>query len=139
MLSRCRIAVAFACAALVWAIPLGAQNVRNILFAEINGAPDALSQLKPTDFELTPAGVKQKIVRVSASGPAVRVAILVDTSTAAEPLLNDMRAAISGFADALPQPHEIALVAIGRNTRILEKATTNRDRIKTHAKKLFPD
>ena len=139
MLSICRVTLSVACASLIWAVPVSGQNVRSVLFAELVGAPEALSQLKPTDFEMIHAGVKQTVVRISPGDGPLRVALLVDTSDAAEPMLNHIRAALVVFADALPQPHEIALVAIGRNTRILEKSTTDRNRIKASAKRMFQD
>jgi hypothetical protein len=52
-------------------------------------------------------------------------------------MINPLRAALAGFADALPAPHEIALVAIGGPARVLEQATADRARIKRSMNGLF--
>jgi hypothetical protein len=90
-------------------------------------------------MELTEGDIKRTIVRIEPGSAPMRVAVLVDTSAAAESMISPVRSALVAFADALPAPHEIALVAIGRQPRVLQRATTDRTRMKKSMNSLFPD
>ena len=131
-------AVPVAFAVLLWSGSLSAQKQSRVLFAEFAGSPDVLAAgLKPTDLELTIGRVTHTIVRVAPGSARMRVAVLVDTSATAESMVNDLRAALVGLADALPQPHEIALVTIGSQPRIIQAATVDRDQMKKSMSGIF--
>jgi Mg-chelatase subunit ChlD len=69
----------------------------------------------------------------------MRIAIMVDTSDAAAPALNHLRASLVAFADAIAPQHELMLVSMGRQVRVRVQPTTDRKKFKDAASALFPD
>ena len=72
------------------------------------------------------------------SGP-MKVALLVDTSDAAQQSLNSMRDGLGAFLDELPAEHEVGLFTIAGQTRRRTDFTTDRDELKSTATSLFVD
>jgi hypothetical protein len=94
---------------------LGAQARERVAYVTVvdraTGLPkDALS---PSDIAVREDGVAREILRVSPATGPLPIAVLVDTSAAAEPSVPDLRAALTAFVAALGPVGPVALVGIG--------------------------
>ena len=64
-------------------------------------------------------------------GGPLRIALVVDSSGAVAPLLNNLRAGLTTFLDELPGEHEITFISTGGQIRIRQPITTDRKKLKT--------
>jgi hypothetical protein len=71
------------------------------------------------------------------AGQAKTVAILVDTSQAIEPHVNDVRMALRSFIRELRTTHEIALIEFGERTAVLEDYTSDAVRLQSGVERVF--
>lgn len=101
------------------------------------GAP--VTDLTPTDFQLTEGGVARLVMRAAPATDPMRIALFLDTSDAAAPALLHMRAGAIAFLDALPPEDEVLLVTTGRQARVRVPPTTDRAKLKKEAGGLFGD
>ena len=69
--------------------------------------------------------------------PALKVALLVDNSDSAHDSLNSLRNGLRNFLEALPAQHELALLTIGGQARLLEDFTTDREALLERAGGIF--
>jgi len=105
--------------ALVPAPPLGAQREsrERHVFASVvdkNSAP--ISGLGIADFTVTEDGVAREILKVSPATAPVQIALLIDNSDAAEPLIPYLRKAASAFVQRVLEASpasEISIVTFG--------------------------
>jgi Mg-chelatase subunit ChlD len=102
-----------------------------------NGSP--VLDLGAGDFEVTESGTKREIGRAALATAPMRIALIVDTSDGAAAALNQVRAGLLAFIDAVPPEHEIMIVSTGRQTRVRVPPTTDRKKAKDSAGGLFPD
>jgi hypothetical protein len=134
-LSAAVVALVLACGA-----PLPAQRASRRVFVtavDVRGTP--VTNLTAADFELIENGFPREVTRATlASGP-MRIVLLVDTSSAIQPLLNNIRAGLSAFFTALPGPHEIALISTGGQLRIRQDSTADRGRLLAAVRMLASD
>jgi hypothetical protein len=95
--------------------------------------------LQPGDFDVREGGAKRTILRAAPATSPMRVAVLVDTGEAVAPSLNQVRAGLAEFFDALPAKHEALLVSTGRQLRVRVQPTFERKKLKDAAAGLFSD
>jgi hypothetical protein len=69
----------------------------------------------------------------------MRIALMVDTSDAANPAIAHIRTALVAFLDTLGLEHEVMLVTTGRQMRLRVPATTDRKKLTQAAGGLFGD
>ncbi len=81
------------------------------------------------------AGVAAEHAR--AGDPAKSLAILVDTSQAMQPHVQDVRAALRGFVRQMQTTHEIALVEFGERPAVLTDYTTDPVRLQRGVERLW--
>jgi von Willebrand factor type A domain len=62
---------------------------------------------------------------------SMRIMLLVDSSDGSRNMVNEFRAGLNAFVDALPEDAEVTIISTGRNLRIRVPVTT--DRAKLHA------
>ena len=111
---------------------LSAQRVqRRVYVSARDGSGAPVLNLTAGDFELQENGVKLEVMRATrASGP-MRIALVVDSSGAVAPLLNNLRAGLTTFLNELPGDHEITFITTGGQIRIRQPITTDRAKLKT--------
>jgi Mg-chelatase subunit ChlD len=117
-----------------------AQKQQRFLFVtavDLGGNP--VLDLKPSDFEVSEGGIRRTVVRVDQGTTPMRIALVVDTSRAAELALNPLRSALIAFVDAMPPQHEIALVSVGRQARVRFRPSIDRTKLRGELKSLFAD
>jgi hypothetical protein len=87
-----------------------------------DGAP--VTNLGVDDFVVREDGLVREILRVEPAPPPSPIALLVDTSQAAEPVINDLRKATAAFIEAISrsdQPPLIGLTTFGeRPTKLAD-------------------
>jgi hypothetical protein len=83
------------------------------------------------DLEVLEDGISREILRVTRANAPMRLVLLVDTSSAIAPLLNNMRAGLRTFLDELPGEHEIGFISTGGQIRVRQAPTTDRDKLRT--------
>jgi VWFA-related protein len=114
-------------------------RTRQIFVSVVDRAGAPVLDLQPADFDVKENGVKRDVVRARLATSPMRVAVLVDTSDAANSTLNPVRAALGQFFDTLPPEHEAMLVSTGRQMRVRVQPTTDRKKLKDAAGSLFMD
>ena len=114
-------------------------RTRQIFVRVVDRAGTPVLDLQPSDFDVQENGAKRDVVRARLATSPMRVAVLVDTSDAANPSLNPIRAALTQFFDTLPPEHEAMLISTGRQMRVRVQPTTDRKKLKDAASSLFMD
>ena len=71
-------------------------------------------------------------------GP-LRIVILVDSSSAVAPMINQFRAGLNAFLDDLPEGPEIALISTGGQLRVRVPPTTDRERLRKEIARFASD
>jgi Mg-chelatase subunit ChlD len=112
---------------------------RTIFIEAMDAAGAPVADLKPADLELTEGGVKRPVTKVTMGNAPMRIAFLVDTGAAASEMTAISRTALNAFLTAYEGTDEMALVAIGRQPRILLKPTNDKAKIKKAFDSIFQD
>lgn len=114
--------LSIAAMAIVWPAVASAQGEERSIHASVldrRGAP--VTALTAADFIVRENGVKREVLDVSHASEPIRIAVLVDTSQAIQPHVNDLRQALRVFFKQLQGEHEIGLFEFGdRPTRLVE-------------------
>jgi hypothetical protein len=129
-----RAVLAILALALCAGAPLSAQRTQRRVFvtaADGSGAP--ILDLVASEFELLENGVSREVLRATRVTGPMRIALVVDSSGAVAPLLNNLRAGLATFLDELPGEHQITFISTGGQIRIRQPMTTDRQKLKTAA------
>ena len=106
---------------------LSAQRVQRRVFVTArDGSGTPILDLTAGEFELLENGVSREIMRATRVSGPMRIALVVDSSGAVAPLLNNLRAGLTTFLDELPGEHEITFISTGGQIRIRQPITTDR-------------
>src|SRR5436190_3598060 len=127
-MKRCMLAGVSVLSALVLTHPamLLSQAIERSIFVSVvdqGGAP--VPALGPSDFVVREDNLSREVLRVDPATDPMQIAILVDNSTAAGPLVAFIRRALPPFVEALTRPtasgrrNEVALVTLGSRPTIL--------------------
>jgi hypothetical protein len=112
--------------------PLSAQRgLRRLYVSATDGRGAPVLNLTNADFELLESGLKREILRATRANAPMRIALVVDSSGAVAQLLNNLRAGLTTFLDALPGEHEVAFISTGGQIRVRQPITTDRQKLKT--------
>jgi hypothetical protein len=118
------------------AATLQAQAPRVRLYLEALDQHGPVESLTPADLALFEGGKQREIARLARADAPMRILMLVDNSRSAQPFIQEIRAGIVAFADAIPAEHELALVTIGNIPVLRQEPSTDRTRLKQIAKTL---
>ena len=108
-----------------------------------SGAP--VPNMGPSDFIVREDNVSREVLRVVPASEPMQIAILVDNSTAAGPMIPHIRRALPPFIDAMAIPNaagrrnEIALVTLAARPTILAEYTTDPEPIKKATDRVWED
>jgi len=114
-------------AALLAGVGLGAQARERVAFVSVvdRATGAAKDDVTAGDIVIREDKVTREVLRVTpASGP-MPIAVLVDTSAAAEPVIPDLRNALTAFFAALGDTGPVALVGFGERPTILTNYTNS--------------
>jgi VWFA-related protein len=97
-----------------------AQAQEGVVYASVlddDGLP--VAGLTEDDFIVREDGQRREVLRIMPATDPMRIAVLVDTSTAAQPYISDFRTALRGFFKEMHGRHDLALFSFGeRPTRL---------------------
>src|SRR4051812_14744189 len=113
-------------------LSLGAQRATKRIYLEARDAFGGLVlNLTAADLKVTENGQPREVTRLALGRAPMRIALLVDSSTATQPMMTMFKAALNTFVDALPAEHEVTLVTSGSQIRVRSEPSTDRAKLKT--------
>ncbi len=108
-------------------VSLGAQARERVAFVSVvdraTGAPKA--DLTAGDVVIREDNVTREVLRVTPATGPMPIAVLVDTSAAAEGAIPDIRAALTAFVNALGDTGPVSIIGFGERPTLLTDYTTN--------------
>jgi hypothetical protein len=111
---------------------LSAQRISKRVFVEaVDGGGSPLVDLLAKDFVVTEDGMKREVTRVTLGNAPMRIALMIDSSTATASMMNAFRIALTAFADLLPPEHEITFITTGGQIRVRTTPSTDREKLRT--------
>ena len=124
--SMCLIAASLACLC-AGSASLAAQARERVAFVAVanrdSGAPH--DTVGPGDIVVREDGATREVLRVTPATGPFPIAVIVDTSTDAEPAIQDLRTALTAFSRELGALGPLALIGMGaRPTVLADYATT---------------
>lgn len=132
----------FIVAATIVAAPvllLAQKQQRFVFVSAVDASGSPVADLKGADFQVSEGATARTVVRADPGTLPMRIAILVDTGTAAEPMMNALKSGVAAFVDAIPATDEVAIMSIGRQPRLRGKVGVDKTKAKAEAKGLFSD
>jgi Ca-activated chloride channel family protein len=118
-------------------IVLAQAEERSVYARVLDRAGAPVTNLAATDFTVREDGVEREVLRVAPATDPLRIAVLVDTSQAIRPHVNDIRAAVRGFIAQMHSNHELALYEFGERPHLLVDYTTDPARLEAGVGRLF--
>lgn len=114
------------------------QSVERTVYASVlnkDGTP--VADLSVRDVIVRENDLAREVLRVSPATDPFRIAVLVDSSQAAEPYIHDFREAVGAFVAAMGDGHEMALVSFGERPTVLADYTRDRAKLIEGTGRLF--
>jgi hypothetical protein len=108
-----------------------------------SGVP--VPNMGPADFVVREDNVAREVLRVVPASEPMQIAILVDNSTAAGPMIQQIRRALPPFVEAMAMPNpagrrnEIALVTLAARPTILAEYTSDPEPLKKAVDRVWED
>jgi hypothetical protein len=78
------------------------------------------------DFLVTENGVTREVTRVTPGETPMRIVLLVDSSTATQPMMTTFRNALNSFVDSLREEDEVTFISTGGQIRVRTQPSTDR-------------
>ncbi|HEX8028710.1 MAG TPA: hypothetical protein VF491_09625 [Vicinamibacterales bacterium] len=91
---------------------------------------DPVLDLTARDFHVTENGAPREVTRAALCTAPMRIVLLVDSSTAIQPMMVTFRNALNAFADTLPPVHEVTFITSGGQIRVRTQPSTDRAKLK---------
>ena len=121
-------------------VPVTAQRVqRRVFVTATDRSGIVISDLDAAEFEVFENGETRTVLRAARASAPMRIALVVDSSSAIGSLINNLRAGLRTFLEQLPGEHEIAFISTGGQIRVRQAPTTDREKLKTAAGLLASD
>ena len=103
---------------------------RSIFVDAVDTGGKPVLNLTAEDFQLTENGVKRTVTRAALGNAPMRIVLLVDSSTAVAPMINNFRNGLNAFIDALPETEEVVFLSSGGQIRVRATAESSRDKLR---------
>ena len=117
--------------------PALAQAERSIYASVLDRSGAPVAALTARDFTVREDGVQREVLRATRADDPIQIAVLVDTSQAAERHVTDIRRALEPFFAEMSGEHEIALVGFGERPTTLVQFTRDPARLEAGIGRLF--
>jgi Ca-activated chloride channel family protein len=115
-----------------------AQARQQVIYASVvdrDGTP--ITSLGRSDFVVREDRVAREVLAAVPATDPLRIALLVDTSQAMEPHINNVRAALKAFINGMQGRHEIALFGFGERPTLLADYTRDPARLEKAVGRVF--
>jgi VWFA-related protein len=99
------------------------------------GAP--VPNLQPDDFIVREDGVRREVLRAVRATDPIDVAVLVDNSQVAAPMVSDIRKGLEGFVAAVRELAEIAVITYGERPTLVTSYTKDPAALKQAVGRIF--
>lgn len=121
-------------------LSLSAQRMtRRVFINAVDAAGAPVLNLTAADLRVTENGNPREVTRVALGKAPMRIVLLVDSSAAMGPMINNFRAALNAFIDTLPAEHEITFITTGGQIRVRAQPTADRQKLKIEAARFASD
>jgi Ca-activated chloride channel homolog len=119
------LAIAFGVAAADGQAPAQApkSGERSMFVSVLDKADAPVRSLAPADFAVREDGMAREVLRAEQATDPVTIALLVDTSQAAQTYIPDMRRALAAFVKKMGGKNPIAIVGFGERPTVLTDYT----------------
>ena len=114
-----------------------AQTERSIYASVLDKGGGPVGALTASDFLVREDGVQREVLRAVKASDPLQIAVLVDTSQAAERYVADIRRGLRGFVEEMAGRHEIALIGFGERPTVLADYTSDPGRLEAGIGRLF--
>jgi VWFA-related protein len=119
-------------------VPATAQGSERAVFASVLGKDGApVTTLEASDFIVREGDAQREVLSVEPASQPMRIAVLVDTSRAMHPYVNDLRRGLRSFFREMAGTHEIALYEFGDRPSRLVDYTLDADRLEAGVGRIF--
>ena len=118
-------------------LPAAQQEERAVYASVLDKSDVPVTSLNAKDFVVSEDGVTREVLRVESASKPMHIAVLVDTSQAMRPYVNDMRQALRSFFRQLQGSNEIALYEFGDRPARLVDFTQDPEQLEAGVGRLF--
>jgi VWFA-related protein len=118
-------------------LPAAQQEERAVYASVLDKSEVPVTSLNAKDFVVREDGVSREVLRVETASKPMHVAVLVDTSQAMRPYVNDLRQALRSFFRQLQGSNEIALYEFGDRPARLVDFTQDPEQLEAGVGRLF--
>lgn len=134
-----RVAVVGLALGLAGNLTLGAQARERIAFVSVvdRSTGQARPELAVTDLTIREDGASREILRVTKATGPFPIAVLVDTSAGAEPVIPDLRRALAAFIKVLGETGPVAIIGFGDRATVLADYTSLPDALAAGIGRVF--
>jgi hypothetical protein len=121
-------------------LTLSAQRMtRRVFIRATTAAGEPVLDLTAADLRVTENGNPREVTRLALGKAPMRIVLMVDSSSAMSPMINNFRAALDTFIDTLPAEHEIAFISTGGQIRVRTQPSTDRLKLKMETARFASD
>jgi VWFA-related protein len=103
----------------------GDARERTLYVSAVNSKDEPVEGLGPDAFVITEDGRRREVLRVSRAIDPIDIALLVDNSTAARDITNDLRNALSKFVARMAPANQIAVITLADRPTIVTDYTND--------------
>jgi hypothetical protein len=114
-----------------------ADRQQTVFVSAVDQDGNFVEDLTVDDVVVREDGRLREVLSVTRATDPMDVALLIDTSSAAIGSIQDVRAGVAAFLDAIGDTHRVALVTLASRPTIAVEYTTNRERLREAAAGLF--
>jgi len=126
-------------ALLLGSLSADAQSVeRSMYVSALDSSRQPVTGLDADDFRVREDGQPREVLRATPATAPIDIAILIDNSQAAGPIINDLRHALEPFVTELAaEGHQIALIGLADRPTVLVDYSSSADRLESGVQRLF--
>lgn len=108
-----------------------AQQVPKRIFVNTAGPGGGpVLDLTAEEFTITEDGTTRQVTRATLGNLPMRIVLMVDSSTATSPMMNNFRQALNRFVGLIEPQHEISFISSGGQIRVRTRPSSDREKLR---------